>query len=351
MKKIPLLFLLTLITGFSAWPVNPVSAAISDRDTTWWSVPEMIEFSHQVDKEKENLCQGDQACNEEFFYSMHDKGDKYRALHNFLETRVWLTSVNPGLETIKVFYFDEDIWLKNMGVEERADLTHIYFGWFDDWSGQIYNYDRNQFASGLPGLHTMYRGDEAENGPGWFPAGEEIELSATGSDLANNTSGKIDYAAFADPYFNAQGYFDISSCLNSPDYEVGEECRLMFSGDQWVSYFPPRNEIEPIANEEPTTSEVNEGGEQPTLNNLEKPIVLSENTVAISTNQADQATGTIKAPNTGSITNPCSQKTIEFPWWLMIMIALGDMIVLYLFWSQKTREKCKKGLDKKTNVR
>jgi hypothetical protein len=257
-----------------------------------------------------------------------------------------------------------------MGIEEYADLTHIYFGWFDDWSGQIYNYDRDQFASGLPGLHTMYVGDETDYGPGWLPAWEEIELSVAGSDLAQNTSGKIDYAAFAGSHFNAQGYFDISSCLNAPDYEVGMECKLMFSGDQWASYFPPRNEIEPEDNTvsdesidepvDPTAEPISEPtSEQPTStenaseqpNNSHGEIGNNDAPTIEVVSQAQVLAEPIKAPNTGTMTNPCSQKTIEFPWWLIIVIALGNTIILWLFRPQKYHKSFKKGLDKKAEVR
>ena len=346
MKNIPFLILSILIFGLVFSPREPANAAIQAEGTTWWSVEEMIEFSHQVDTEREELCHGDQECETEFFFSMYEKGNQYSALLNFLETRVWLTSINPAAETIKIFYFDEDMMLKNMGIEERADLTHLYFGWFDDWSGQIYNYNYDQFTDGtMSGLHTMYVGDASEYGTGWIPAWKEIELSVAGSDLVQNTSGKIDYAAFADPYFNAQGYFDISSCLNAPDYVEGMECKLMISGDRWVSYFPPRNEIEPTDNTtigilsddvqpEPTD-------ETPQIEGLGGIDVGNEQTENISYT-INTETSSIKSPNTGTMTNPCPSKTIEFPWWLVILIALGDAVVLWLFWPQKSHKKSSK---------
>lgn len=350
MKNIPLLFLSILIFGLLFSPGKPAQAAIQAENTTWWSVEEMIEFSRQVDAEREELCRGDQACEEDFYLSMHEKGDKYSALLNFLSSRVWLTSINPATETIKVFYFDEDMMLGNMGIEEHADLTHLYFGWFDDWSGQIYNYNYDQFTDGtMPGLHTMYVGDASEYGAGWIPTREEVELSVAGSDLIRNTSGKIDYAAFADPYFNAQGYFDVSSCLNAPDYTEGTECKLMISSDRWVSYFPPRDEIR-LENEDIVDSAFNDDiqnelngslSQTESLENAGNEQVKNEQP-ATTENTIYTKDNFIKSPNTGTMTNPCPSRTIEFPWWLVILIALGDAVVLWLFWPNKSSKKSQK---------
>ncbi len=358
MKKISILFLPILVFGLVLSPQKSAHAAIQAENTTWWSVEEMVEFSHQVDKEKEDLCHDDQVCKENFYLSMYEKGGKYSALLNFLETRVWLTSINPAKETIKIFYFDEDNMMKQMGIEEKADLTHLYFGWFDDWSGQIYNYNYEQFMDGsISGLHTMYVGDEAENGAGWIPAWEEVELSVAGSDLIQNTSGKIDYAAFSGPYFNAQGYFDISNCLNAPDYREGMECKLMISGDQWASYFPPRNETEPentitstldnsVQAEPVEGTSQREGLGEANIGN--EQIAVSSQPEPISSVSSIQSTkeNAVKTPNTGTMTQPCAQKTIEFPWWLVFLIALGDAAIIWLFWPKKSHKNPKKTLDK-----
>lgn len=224
--------------------ITPTYAAMRENDTTWWSVEEMIDFYYEVEAEKEAVCGDDQNCKMEFGFSLFDRGEKYQALQNFTETQIWLTSVNPGQETIKVFYFDDDTMLKHMGIEEKISLEHLYFGWVEDWHGQIFNYDHDYFNNGgLPGNHPMYDGSIEKNGKGWLPAMREIELSVSGSELINN-SGRIDYAAYAEyNKFNAQGSFDYSNCLRSPDYELGTECKMYISADQWVSYFPPREDI------------------------------------------------------------------------------------------------------------
>lgn len=243
MKK-TLIFLSIIALGSIASPPRLASAAIKDDDTTWWSVSEMIEFARRVDTEREEYCHGDIDCERDYLFNMQEQDAKYRALENFLQGQIWLTSINPSKETIKVLFFDEDMMQKNLGITEKLSLNHVYYGWFDSWSGQIYNYNHEQFTNGsMEGIHTIYDGSAEINGENWIPAWQEVELSAAGSNLAANTSGVIGYAAFADS-FNAQGQIDYSSCLKANDYEEGEECKLMFSADKWVAYYPPRAEIE-----------------------------------------------------------------------------------------------------------
>ena len=243
MKKIPKT-LLTLTPMLLLGTTSPTYAAFRENDTVWWSVEEMIDFYHEVEQEKEATCGENQECKMEYDFSLFEKDEKYQALHNFAETQVWLTSINPGEETIKVFYFDEDTMLKHMGIREIISLEQLYFGWVEDWQGQIFNYDHDYFNDGdLPGNHPMYDGNINKNGRNWLPAMEEVELSVAGSNLVNNNHGRIDYAAYAEENkFNAQGSFDYSNCLKASDYEIGVECKMYVSADQWVAFFPPRED-------------------------------------------------------------------------------------------------------------
>ena len=237
MKKIPLLFLSALTSVSLFTGVSPVQATIEKNGTTWWTVEELLEFYQETEVEKEAECGDNLDCRINYNFSLIERGPKYSALNNLIDTQVWVTSVNPAAETIKVLVYDKDMMQRPM--EEYIQdiiLTHLYFGWFDDWNGQIYNYNEERFTNGsMSGLHTLYVGSDDELS--WITPWEEVELSVAGGELFNNTSGKLDYAAFADNY-NAQGYFDFSSCLSDENYELGKECKMYISGDQWISYFP-----------------------------------------------------------------------------------------------------------------
>ena len=201
----------------------------------------MLEFYKEVEAEKDTKCGDNQDCRTEFNYTMVEKGPKYSALNNFLEGQTWVTSINPAEETIKVLIFDDDMMFRHIGIEEKLTFEHFYVGWFENWQNQIYNYDHERFTNGsVAGVHTVYDSytDDINNLVPW----QEVELRAEGSNLVDNISGKLGYAAYADR-FNAVGAIDYSNCLTASDYSYGTECNMMISGDQWISYFPPREQI------------------------------------------------------------------------------------------------------------
>ena len=404
MKKILVVGLLTLAIS----PIINVSAltfaATKERGTTWWSVEEMLDFYQEVEQEKTTECGHDEVCRMEFNYNMIEKGPKYSALNNFLETQLWVTSVNPAEETVKVFYFDDDVMLKRMGIEEKIHLQHLYMGWFDEWNAQIFNYDHERFTSGeMPGLHTMYDGSSSVDGSDWIPAWKEAELSVAGSNLKDNHSGIIDYAVFAEENkFNAQGTFNYSNCLKAPDYTVGVECKLMISGDQWATYLPPREDVEDVipvdSSEEAIPANPSEDVAPTNVTNpdstADSNIVPSSGSVDGSTvivgapdapNQNNEIapegiTGTavtptenqlpndqkpnrwesIKAPNTGMSMSVVKREVSPMPWWLVMMELLGGILMLWWFIpvrafkkqkKQKSPKKSPKSLDKKSQVR
>ncbi|MBR3353000.1 hypothetical protein IKG49_00130 [Candidatus Saccharibacteria bacterium] len=245
MKRIPKILISSLMLSSVFIPPSPTFAAIADKGTTWWSVEELLEFNEEVELEKVAECGDDEECKMEFGFTMFDRGPKYSALNSLLDAQIWVTSVNPAEETIKVLFFDDEMMLKRMGIEEKIHLEHLYVGWVEEWSGQIFNYDHDRFIGGsITGNHPMYDGSSEVNGEDWIPAWEEYELSVAGSNLIDNTHGRIDYAVFAkNNMFNAQGSFDYLSCLNAADYQEETECKMYVSGDQGYSYFPPREQI------------------------------------------------------------------------------------------------------------
>lgn len=236
-------------------PASPMTV-IEDKGTTWWSVQELLKFYPEVETEKDAECGDNQDCRMEFGWNMIERGPKYSALNNLLEGQFWVTSINPNTETIKVLFFDDDMMLRHMGIEEKLEIEHLYLGWFDEWKGQIYNYDHDGFTNGsVSGSHPLY--DSTVGDIDAIVPWEEVELSVAGGNLIENATGKLDYAIYAKyNMFNAQGHFDYSSCLRAPDYQDGMECQMMVSGDQWVSYFPPRESIiEQTTTNEPSNNE------------------------------------------------------------------------------------------------
>ena len=408
MRRKQLLILSMLAVGLSLGLPSPTFAAVSHNGATWWSVEELLAFNQEVEQEKLDECGDDLDCQIEFGYNMIERGPEYSALNNFLEAQIWITAVNPVEETVKVLYFDDDMMLKHMGIEEKIHLQHLYMGWFDEWNAQIFNYDHDRFTGGeMPGLHTMYDGSSSVDGSDWIPAWKEVELQVTGSNLKDNTSGIIDYAVFAeDNTFNAQGTFNYSSCLNAPDYAEGVECKLMISGDQWATYLPPSEQTTENAtqDQEDDTSEgaaqINQEPDQISSSGTEsattesavvEPIMTDPSTTDYESPK-DQGQGSIvaidsvndvsssvsnnedklpeqgvvvskqtpKVPDTGKSMKNIKTSTIAIPWWIIVLETLGVMLILWWFIpiritrkkkKQKTAKKPAKTLDKKSQVR
>ena len=369
MKKIPILFLSILMFGLAFGTAKPVSAAISEKGTTWWSVEELLDFYQEVEAEKEDECGDNQDCRMEFGYSMPERGPKYSALNNLMETQIWVTSINPTTETIKVLFFDDEMMLKHMGIEEKLRLEHLYVGWMEDWSGQIYNYNHEQFTNGeILGVHTVY--DSTNDDISKIIPWTETELSATGSNLSDNISGKLDYAVFAeDNMFNAQGYFNYSSCLNAEDYEYGMECKMYVSGNQWVSYFPPREQIEeqteqneyPEANQIEEPVQQNDYSEENQIDNPEQDgqaenVSKSADSINYPAQPIIATNSTITAPHTGDNTKG-NEYSVEMPWWIVVLEFLGISLMIWWFIpnrnkkAQKNLKKHKKTIDKKQYLR
>ncbi|MBR3229100.1 hypothetical protein IKF67_02625 [Candidatus Saccharibacteria bacterium] len=348
MKKIPLLLILflTLSMVFAGFSADNTSAMFKDDEGwPWWSVEELLAYREEVLQEERELCGEDIECRDELFFSKlengNEKDNKFSSLQMLIEQRFVVTSVNPTTGVVKVLYNDEDEWMRRMGIDEREDLNMLYVGWFEENPEQIYS---------LPGPIENYLNDEVEGAHkiyGWqigseedyiLNPGEEVELPA-GTDLSENTFGKIGYVAEAN-YFNAVGQFDYGSCMAELDYQSGVECKLMLAAGKASGYSPPREIVEEdngfideISVSEALTTEVGLGGE-----------------VAVAIEQKNE-TERIEAPETGEIQEE-KGKVVEMPWWMAVIIASGVGTAAWLFWpNHKKNKNCKKTLDKDRYMR
>lgn len=377
MKKIPI-FLSTLTVGLGALTLQVPNTSALHQDTNgtnWWTVEELLDFSKEVEAEKTALCGEDQGCLMDFNYSMIEKGEKYRALDNLMQMQFWITSVNPGENTLKALYFDEDPMLRRMGIEERADLDLYYVGWFEEWKDQIFYLSKEQLINSpsVEGQHTIFYDSADRSDEGWFPVGKEVAISGfADSALKDNTSGRLGYVAYGG-MFNAHGSFDYSACLRAEDYVEGVECKMMVSADKWVTYLPIKEtviELEEmpriITSEDDTEPELPEEthletNETPNENSVEDPNEnsnenpdekLDENPNEDSNETSEpnveasqpKETGQINigTPETGAPT-ASERESSEFPWWFKLMLVLNVAVLAWLFWPYpKTHPKIKK---------
>lgn len=362
MKKLPTTILSTLIMGLALIPSLPTHATIEENGTTWWSVGELLNFYPEVEAEKAIECGDNQDCRMEFGFNMIEKGGKYRALSRLIDMQFWVTSVNPNDQSLKVLFFDEEMMLKRMGIEEKISLEKLTIGWFDEWKDQVFHHSFDELTSGsVSDYNLLYTGTSPEALSDITPW-KESSIQFSDPNLADNHSGRLAYYVYASP-FNAVGMFDYSSCLRNLDYEYGSECKMYISSEERVSYFPPRQEAseQPIAEtttEELVTdttepqddtnqsAEVSSGNREEVNNTTGITDTTTSSTVTDTTiTPSDEPVSTSvemtspKAPNTGKGT--CEQ-IVEFPWWFMGLLTLVDIVALWLFWPTKSIKKSKK---------
>lgn len=348
MKKLPIALLgLTMCIIIQSFAESNASAMYRESNATWWTVPELLEFKEQVEREENEICSNNQSCREELFFSHLESEDtRYQALEMMLQSRFVVTSINPGKEKIKVIYFDEEPMLKRMGIEEHDPLNHIFMAWFDQDNPAITNYSyqypyENQFPDDI---HLLYIGDKESYSSTGFPANQEFELPIQSTGLSNNQLASIKVATFANQY-NSMGQANYLSCTREYDYNPEVGCRMMYSAEQGSRYFPPRETIEQnqtnltedlnilVSSEAPETEQLDNSttSNQPLATNDTNEIVI---TSLKNTNEPTDFA--IKVPETGTLTNECN-KVIEFPWWLALLLMLGNITLLWLFWPKNQK--------------
>ena len=336
MKKIPI-FLAAMMTCSLLNNLAPLSAKalyVDENQITWWSVEELLDFSKTAESEEKELCGDDLNCREELFFTRIESEDmRYQALEMLKEGRFWVTKVNPTEETLEVLYFDEDEMMKRWGIEEIQPLEFIFLAWFDNINGQIGNY--NHFLPIEPqcsdDLHLMYADSSDSFSFAGFPATSSFDLPINQTGLINNSLGRIYIATFGENY-NSKGYLDYSDCLK--DYREGETCQLMFSPGYGYRYLSPRNNS--LENEQNGGNEENKDDDV-IVSPDEKEEEASLQNEEVNTNKVS-VQQTTKAPNTGVNTKTC-EKVIEFPWWLGVLIVIGNLACLWLFFPRKSRKK------------
>lgn len=254
------LLISTLILGTAAaGTILPTTTTYADYlssdGTSWWSVQELLNYEDEFEAELTRQCGDDASCksNIRFTERWGDEFTEYAALMHFKGFRFLITDINPWNETIKAIYFDVDT---NMGFSDEPDpLQSLYVAWFDEWTGQIYNYDYKTFTNGShPEIHTMYDNSLATSGEGWFIPNEEFTISIAGTNLLANTTGKLGYVVKS-RWFNASGATAYSNCVESPNYQEGAECKMYISEYGELKFFTPADLQEKVTAPDPVKPE------------------------------------------------------------------------------------------------
>lgn len=325
----------------------PTNASTIINNIEYWSIPELTSLKTEVELERNTLCQGDFDCEEEFYWSLWERGDEYIALDMLNSAIFMVTNINLERETITLRYAPyEDPWMRQFGIiQEPDEAGELYLFWLDAGMNDptIYMHYTNDYVDQIKngdteeGLHTILAKNHFIDGENWLPIGEEVEFSIAGSNLASSPRAIIfDKLISTDPDRTIlMGSINFQECLDSPDYRPGMDCRLMVSGTHGRIYVPTEYEEPQVV--------TGLGG----INSLPSETLNyeSENNVVIP-----------KAPDTGAVTTK-EQRTIEYLTPIAIALSCAFLGILLILWpktkksvknkyfSKKYQKKSKKTLD------
>ncbi len=232
MKK-KLLFLTTtlMLIGNLSFATPTFAESSSSKD--FWTIPELIELKTTTDAEVNSLCQGDFMCEEDYRFSLLDQGGQYSALEGFSSMILMITAINPTNSTIRVLFHDEDPMMRMMGEEDRAALDEIFIAWFSE-EPRIFNNYYAKANNYTQEMYYLFSGDANTNGTGWFPPNQEVEIQIEHADALLREPHLIFFAMEGEntSAYGAHGY---DSCIKSPLFEEGMECRMVF--DETTNFY------------------------------------------------------------------------------------------------------------------
>lgn len=246
-KKIPLIISTFIAAaGGLGWQALPVSAESINVDTgeSIWALDELTEIEKETDEYLLAQCGKDLGCQREQFYNLMENDLKYQILNSFQNHLFLITSVNPSQNTLKAYHQSRDDMTRWFGMNPDENLlTELRIGWSNLPDTPLIVYKEGYIPTNqalLPeDFHFAYSADEFTHGQGWFPSREEVEIRAI-DDIGQNSLGILQYTMMS-VFTNASGTFGYSSCINSPYYQPGMECRAVFSDRSSLTYLPYEN--------------------------------------------------------------------------------------------------------------
>lgn len=395
-KKLPI-FISTLIAASGSFclqtPLVSATQVITDSGYRAWSLEEMNDFYYRFEADRDAICGSNSECRNELIFQFAEADTKYHALEAYSMMPFIISAINPEESTIRAFYRDIDqMALEMEGILLHNLLNEAYIAWTDNsYAGQSYNFIEQMRNNQHPdGLHEIYKATTELNGGNWFPVETEVEIAAPEAHLKLNANGAImSFARGGD--MSVLAHVNYSECLNSPSYEPGAECQIVFTETGNYTYVPvllaapdePTDEPEPInepgngpngdqtsgpsddsvddltdnelgdtpttgqgielnnptSSPEPTTEDAptatltDDDTNSTTANNqtVDKS-TLAEATTTILTSGTN--TKTIKTPETGANTierHENNNHNGTFSWWLGLIFALGGATLIWLF--------------------
>ena len=312
---------LTFLVGF--FPISQAKAITPDYSQDFWSLEEIMAVREDAKQEVIATCQDSPEfdCAERYHIeNFFSRGSEYQAADNMNAFRYLITAVNPATNSVRVIYFDDDMlnyYMTGELIEEN--INELYMFWFD--LGHLgYDFYEQYHAGTLPDkTHLLFA---RENLATSFPPNEEVTFELEG-DVKANYRNMIYYFFVTESGIRYMDPIDYNNCINHPSYKDGMECRLFYEKSEGGNpvYLPVETRDE-SALEEPVDNPNEEESD---------PAPSGQGTA---TDVTEGMTSTPLAPNTGTSgesnnTSTSCERRIEFPWWMIILIALGEIITIW----------------------
>ncbi len=207
---------------------NFASAASSD---TYWTLEEMQKLNAEVTAEIKTACADteDFMCADSYLWRKASSDPAYSALMNYRAYNVMISAANPERQTLKLYYD-----LQSLPTWETSDptLSDLYVAQFEEghFEGGFYLFlERGEEA---PYTNILLNKRKSVDDSDWLPFYTEVEFDAPGLSASADMSSIL--MLFYRTVSNISYSFDfpLESCLTSPDYQPGMECRAVFSASR-----------------------------------------------------------------------------------------------------------------------
>lgn len=353
MRKICIVLVVVFACLFNNTPVEAISVDNEGRE--WWNFFEVLEIAENNYDDIVRVCGRDDM---ECMFSLYDRKNNDVPKNNMFygEVSLSMISVNPSTGNAE-FYFNSspsDIFsYHNNGVIE---IEHI-------WIAGPLN-DNNLKDVIVVNSNNTHIYDDVFYDSDSFNDMEVVLLNNENGLTGGETVRSMIYWVIKTRNYGVSyGVFDYSSCFGG-EYEDGMVCRLMLSSDGEQKYIPTNSENgdnhegiddydeevgqesdeeENIVMEEEQVSSKDEG-DVLIKNAVEGKILDKDTTTYNDIEEVDEEE--VELPFAGSTMLVRRDRVVgEFPWWLTVLILVGGVLFLWLFWPKK----CKNGYKNEKN--
>lgn len=206
------------------------------KSQTSWTLEELEFFSEIANQELEDYCKKSadyRECTMFYSYDREAENDIYLAVNAFDREKILITSINPGNQTVKVIFRDEDRELERMiGIKRKEAMDVFYLARFDK-GYKIYDITSSITLHTEPEAHSVFAGKASELGDGWLTPNLETELKVANLENDPNVDNILFYLMTDVGDSTNIGSYDYNSCVKSPDYQPGNECQLVYRNKKW----------------------------------------------------------------------------------------------------------------------